>query len=215
MFNNILTGIYKITSPTNKVYIGQSWNIENRWKSYNRLKCKMQPKIYNSLFKHGVKNHTFEILHNLPNDIDQKILNNYEIYYWELYKNCNIEMLNLREPTSRGKFSKETIQKMIDCKINKPLSNTHKFNISIANKGKSKPIGFGDKISIAKKGYRCSEETKIKISKTLTGKPGSKHTKESKLKLSIANIGRKLSKESIAKREKTRRLNALLKNKTW
>ena len=30
-----MVGIYKIVSPTNKVYIGQSWNIENRKSGYD------------------------------------------------------------------------------------------------------------------------------------------------------------------------------------
>jgi len=35
-----MIGIYKITSPSNKVYIGQSINIEKRFKSYKRYDCK-------------------------------------------------------------------------------------------------------------------------------------------------------------------------------
>ena len=29
-----ITGIYKITSPSNKIYIGQSKNIYSRWNAY-------------------------------------------------------------------------------------------------------------------------------------------------------------------------------------
>lgn len=29
-----MIGIYKITSPSNRIYIGQSIDIEARWKSY-------------------------------------------------------------------------------------------------------------------------------------------------------------------------------------
>lgn len=32
-----ITGIYKIISPTGKIYIGQSIDIEKRWKAYKRL----------------------------------------------------------------------------------------------------------------------------------------------------------------------------------
>jgi group I intron endonuclease len=208
-------GIYKITSPTNKVYIGQSWNIGNRWNSYSRLKCKAQPKIYNSLIKYGVENHLFELVHLLPNDVSQDVLNNYEIIYWELHKDCNIEMMNLREPTSRGKLSQESKQKMRDKKIGIPLSEKHRSNISKTNKGKSKPIGFGERISIAKKGFACSEDTKRKISKKLTGRVGTPISEKTKEILRNYHTGRKLSKESIDKRTATRKSNALLKNKTW
>jgi group I intron endonuclease len=74
-----LTGIYKITSPTNKIYIGQSINIENRFKQYkytsnNKI---IGPKLYNSLKKYGSSNHKFEIIEECS--IDQ--LNEREIYW--------------------------------------------------------------------------------------------------------------------------------------
>jgi group I intron endonuclease len=56
-------GIYKITSPSNKSYIGQSTNIEQRWKDYRKLiRCKRQTKLFYSLKKYGPENHIFEIL---------------------------------------------------------------------------------------------------------------------------------------------------------
>jgi len=47
-------GIYKITSPTHRIYIGQSINIEQRWKGYSITKLKSQPKI-NSCCNNKVK----------------------------------------------------------------------------------------------------------------------------------------------------------------
>lgn len=58
----IICGIYKITSPTGKIYIGESKDILTRWKSYNRKACKKQKRIYNSIIKYGVENHIFEII---------------------------------------------------------------------------------------------------------------------------------------------------------
>lgn len=55
-------GIYKITSPSGKIYIGQSKNIEQRFGQYRRLQCKNQKALYNSLIKYGVENHIFEII---------------------------------------------------------------------------------------------------------------------------------------------------------
>ena len=57
-----LIGIYKITSPSGKIYIRQSVCIKSRWASYRVLNCKGQPKLYRSLNKHGVKNHVFEVI---------------------------------------------------------------------------------------------------------------------------------------------------------
>ena len=44
-------GIYKITNPKGKVYIGQSININKRWNAYRNLKLKSQTKLLNSLKK--------------------------------------------------------------------------------------------------------------------------------------------------------------------
>jgi group I intron endonuclease len=57
-----MIGIYRITNPSGKNYIGQSNNIERRWKSYYSLNCKGQPKLYASLSKYGINKHKFEIL---------------------------------------------------------------------------------------------------------------------------------------------------------
>jgi hypothetical protein len=44
-----MIGIYKITSPLKKIYIGQSINIENRFKGYKKSLKKAQIKLYNSI----------------------------------------------------------------------------------------------------------------------------------------------------------------------
>ena len=48
-----MIGIYKITSPTGRIYIGQSIDIEKRIIKYQNIKCKSQRLLYNSLFKYG------------------------------------------------------------------------------------------------------------------------------------------------------------------
>ena len=78
-----ICGIYKITSPTGKVYIGQSKNIHKRWNSYKNMSKGniRQPKLINSFKKYGVEHHVFEIL---------------EI--------CNFEDLNCRERYWQDEF---------------------------------------------------------------------------------------------------------------
>lgn len=44
-----IIGIYKITSPLGKVYIGQSHDINNRFKYYFSMRCSGQKHLYNSL----------------------------------------------------------------------------------------------------------------------------------------------------------------------
>jgi hypothetical protein len=48
-----MVGIYKISNPNGRIYIGQSTNIELRWGKYSKLHCKDQPSLYLSLKKHG------------------------------------------------------------------------------------------------------------------------------------------------------------------
>ena len=69
-----MIGIYKITSPTNKIYIGKSFNVENRINEYKYVgRRKSQHKLNNSINKHGLENHIFEIIEecNLEN-IDER-----------------------------------------------------------------------------------------------------------------------------------------------
>lgn len=59
-----ICGIYKIISPSGRVYIGQSVDMNSRWRSYkNSLDSnKKQHKLYNSFKKHGIENHVFELI---------------------------------------------------------------------------------------------------------------------------------------------------------
>jgi group I intron endonuclease len=58
-----LCGVYKITSPSGKVYIGSSKDIKRRFRTYKYLKgVKQQIKLYNSFLKYGIINHNFKIL---------------------------------------------------------------------------------------------------------------------------------------------------------
>lgn len=89
-----ICGIYKITNPNGKIYIGQSINIHKRWLSYKGIRCKTQIKLLNSLKKYGVDNHKFEILQEcLPEE-----LNKLEKYYVDLYQTFNCDNgLNLKD----------------------------------------------------------------------------------------------------------------------
>lgn len=153
-----MVGIYKITSPSGSVYIGQSHNIEKRWKSYKYVRCREQPKLYNSLLKYGAETHKFEVIHELPKDITQDILNNYEIIYWKFYRDLLFRMLNTRDPGSRGKHSEET----------KPL-----FKNRVAwNKGGTLTEEHKKRCSESLKGKIYSQQRRNKISAKLKGSKG-------------------------------------------
>jgi group I intron endonuclease len=99
-------GIYRITSPTGRHYIGQAVDIHTRWYAYKRMSCTGQPKLYQSLKKYGVEAHTFEV----EEVCEGEILNERERFYQEKY-NAVEEGLNCRltgTSDKSGYLSEET-----------------------------------------------------------------------------------------------------------
>lgn len=121
-------GIYKITNPRGKIYIGQSIDIKRRFTHYKNLKeIKKQRKIYYSIKKYGYDYHKFEILEIC----NRNELNEKEKYWIKFYNCCN-RGLNISEggEGSFGKFNKGrkrsevTKQKISKTKKNNPRKTT-------------------------------------------------------------------------------------------
>jgi len=152
-------GIYKITSPSEKVYIGQSINIESRWNNYIKLhKTSIGPKLYNSLKNHGPKNHQFEILEKCS----KEELNEKEIYWKKFFlEKVNKSNILFTEIYDRGSGpkSEETKQKISKANKGKKFSEERKQKI-----GQSK---IGNKYAL---GYKFTKEQKEKISQAKKGK---------------------------------------------
>ncbi len=189
-----MVGIYKITSPSNKVYIGQSWQIEKRKKDHRNWKGDTH--LANSIKKHGFDNHSFEVVHELPNDVEQKILDTYEQLYIDSYRDCGVELMNLREAGSRGKHSDES-----KAKQSKSMQGVGKGRIQ-SDEWKSKRNLFsnGNIIWLNK---IHSEETKKKQSIASFGRPKSEEHKKKNIenlkKASLINKGSEHSDETIRK----------------
>jgi hypothetical protein len=107
-----ITGIYKITSPSNKIYIGQSINIQRRFKEYKMLQCVSQPKLYRSLKKYGQEDHLFEIIEECPFEE----LNERERYWQDKYNVLNENGLNLILTSTNGKSGKHSSNTIIKMK---------------------------------------------------------------------------------------------------
>jgi len=159
--------IYKFISPSNKIYIGQSWNIVARLSKYKSYSCINQQKLYNSLKKYGIENHYFQIIQELPLDVTQDILDKYEQLYMDLYKDCGFTLLNIRNAGSRGKHSEETKIKLSSKKHTKET----KIKISKCHLGiKLNPISIEKRTATRKlKKFKHSEKTKQKISLSTKG----------------------------------------------
>lgn len=95
-----VSGIYKITNPEGKCYIGGSKNVDRRIKNHKgsqSINCKLQ----SSYDAFGVENHTFEVIEECSLlELSQK-----EYYYQVLY-NCIDDGLNiiLTKPQSKRNF---------------------------------------------------------------------------------------------------------------
>ena len=153
-----MVGIYKITNPNGRVYIGQSRNIEKRFKHYFNLNCKCQPILFNSLNKYGVNNHEFEIIEGC--EIDQ--LNIRERYYQDLYNvigenglNCILTETNV-------------LPRVYLNPIKRSFESNQKTSESMTGKIKSEETR--NKISESMKGKQNSENSKKKTSDTMKGK---------------------------------------------
>jgi group I intron endonuclease len=141
-----MIGIYKIINPKNKIYIGQSTNINIRFNSYKKLqRCNQQKKLYNSLKKYGPENHIFEILEECS--LEQ--LNEREIYWIKFFDSFK-KGLNLTEGGEGVKgYKRSKIQNSKHSEKMTGRIKTIEQKNKIANslKGKNKPLGFGEKLS--------------------------------------------------------------------
>ena len=160
-----MIGIYKITNKINgKIYIGQSWNIENRFRQHK--KNEHNKYLKRSYEKYGIENFLFETVRTFSDSgITQPLLDVFENVYVNQFDARNSEKgYNLREPTSRGKHSEESKKLMSEYRagkrvgenatmfgkhhseetkkkqslssLGKPKSEEHKKNMSICRKGK-------------------------------------------------------------------------------
>lgn len=138
--------IYKITTPSNRVYIGQTTNLKNRIYHYSTNDCQHQKVLYNSLKKYGFDNCKFEIIE----ETNSEVINQRETYYIDYYKS-NIT----KYPEFRGlnctdggdgvrgyKLSEETRKKMSDAKKGKVAyyaTEQTKIKLSESKMGASNP----------------------------------------------------------------------------
>ena len=158
-----MVGIYKITNPNGKVYIGQTQDIEIRWKySYYNLTCKQQPKLYNSLKKYGIKNHIFEVIEECS--LEQ--LDKQEIFYkqqiidkfgWKKTLFCNIY------DSGGGPKSEEHRKKIGKSNLGKKHSEETKLKMSLKANGRKYSDESKQKMSISKQGKKFSEDKKLNM----------------------------------------------------
>jgi group I intron endonuclease len=148
-----MIGIYKITSPNNKIYIGRSIDIEKRFKQYKTFNKSnnSQIKLIRSFNKYGIENHIFEIIEECIFE-DLNIKERYWQDYYNVISEHGLNLVLTRTDEKPTVFSKETRDKMSLAhkgKKKKPFTKQHIENLSKSHKGKI-----------------FSNETKLKMSKS-------------------------------------------------
>ena len=159
-----MIGIYKITSPSDKVYIGQSIDIERRFRHYKRMVCKEQIKIFNSMLKYGVDAHIFEVLELC----DTEDLNNRERHYQDLYDSVanGLNLLYVKSEHFNGGHSEESKKKISDSLKGKTFTDEHKYKIGLSNSRRVLSSETIEKHRVTGLGKKASPETKKKMSES-------------------------------------------------
>lgn len=142
-----ISGIYKITSPSKRIYIGQSSDLKERFRRYKHLyRSKSLTKLYRSFLKYGIDNHTFEIIE----ECSIELLNERERYWQDFYNVNSKKGLNCRLTTTETKSG--------------GLSEETKIKIGIGNKGKVMSEKAKLRISQSKKGKKIPKESLLLFS---------------------------------------------------
>ena len=164
-----MIGIYKITSPSKRVYIGQSINIEKRFANYSKIyNCNNQTKLYNSFKKYGVENHSFEVVI----ECKESQLNELERYYQDLYNVIHPKHgLNCKLTKSSDKkvvLSEETKKKISEKAKNREVPEHVKEMLRTNFLGRKHTEVSLEKMrknnARANLGKKASDETRRKIS---------------------------------------------------
>lgn len=180
-----MIGIYKITNKLNgKVYIGQSIDIDARWKQH--INAKDNFAIHNAIKKYGKENFKFEVLLECPADM----LNVWERDMIALYDCMSPYGYNLTEGGEGCQLSEEHKRKISESNKGHMVSEETRHKISESHKGRHVSEETRCKMSEVNKGKHLSEEHKRKISESLKGKKHQPCSEEHKRKLSESIKGR-------------------------
>ena len=145
--------IYKLTSPSGKIYIGQTTrSFEQRFREHC-CKSKGNSIIFNALEKYGAEKFTKEILLVCDNDL----LDENEMFFIKKFECLEPKGYNIRTGGSTGKHSDESKDRMRQSKIGSknpnygvPRSDKFKTIMKQKKSGKNHHF-FGKQLSIQHK----------------------------------------------------------------
>lgn len=163
--------IYKITSPNNKIYIGQTVNVRKRLLYYNTPNFKQQTKLWRSCVKYNWKpSDTFTVIEECLCGTNKENLNAREMY-WIAYYNSFKKGLNCNEGGSGNVGhvpTEETRKKMSQSQLGVKHTEERNRKKSEYTKGRKHTEEAKKKMSDVKR-KRMNDEIKEKIRVGLTG----------------------------------------------
>lgn len=163
--------IYKITSPNNKIYIGQTLNFRNRKYYYNSGNFKQQVKLYNNVnFYNWIPGDTFELIEECFCGYNKSFLNERE-RYWIIYYDSFKNGLNCNEGGHGNighKHSEDSKLKMKNAKLGIKHSKERNNKKSEYTKGRIHSDVSKKKMSDIKK-QNMTDDIKDKIREGLIG----------------------------------------------
>lgn len=136
--------IYKITSPTGKIYIGKAVDFAARYATYRKRLAEGQSALHNSFLKYGFEAHSFEILETSSVDSLAEL----EVKYIKEHKSFARENKNGLNLTKGGDGtlgrvdSKEVREKRAAKLIGSKRDLETRNRMSSASKGKPKNYSF-------------------------------------------------------------------------
>ena len=113
-----MIGIYKITNPSGKIYIGQSINIEKRFKEYKWSKAKGQPILNRSFLKYGFDKHIFEVVCECKKSELYQLEAYYQVLFSANTKNGLNCFINSNKEEDFLKYKKRRYNYKIEEKLN-------------------------------------------------------------------------------------------------
>jgi len=190
-----MIGIYKITNTVNnKIYIGQSWDIERRWGNHRALDTNLHLKA--AIKKYGLENFNFEVIRIVSDSgLTQILLDTLEIkYVKECKSHDRLYGYNKTYGGNGGKRTEETIQKIVNSRKvnNKKLSEETRKRMSESHTGMKLSEETRKRISESHTGMKRSEEARKNMSLWQKGVPKGPMSEETKLKMK----GKKHSEET-------------------
>ena len=180
--------IYKLTSPTGKVYIGKAVDPQKRWSAHQTesKRSRYQTHLYRAIRLYGWDNFQKEIIDTAET---KEEANQKEIYWISFYHSF--------EDHEKGGDGGKTLPRPWNYgKKLEPLSEGHKEKVSKALKERYSKMPHPAKGQIAwNKGQPSSEETKQKLRKAMSGREQSIETRGKRSKSMMGKNTYRRSKE--------------------